>query len=299
MPPTCRAPPPQSRPCWRPSGTRATPPIARFLRDVDGVDLEPARFRLTARRDRSRPRRPAAGARGRLRAHDPQPGGLPPPPARGRLGAGGRARRRDRRAHPARRRGGRLRAVRQGRLPVERADADRAGPGRRRAAHRPGQRRRPGDGRDPGVRSSRPRHGRRDRDLARLGHRRRRRVGASAPRRSCPSTSSPGRAGRTSRRRSGSCRTASASTSTPGPSETLVLALDDADPRLVAVDVLSEAEHGPDSHAYAVCADPVLAEAVAAALTELAARAAGRAPRVPRRAARPRGAARSWSPPTA
>ena len=56
-----------------------------------------------------------------------------------------------------------------------------------------------------------------------------------------------------------------------GPSETLVLALDDADPRLVAVDVLSEAEHGPDSHAYAVCADPALAEAVAAALTELAA----------------------------
>ena len=50
-----------------------------------------------------------------------------------------------------------------------------------------------------------------------------------------------------------------------------MLALDDADPRLVAVDVLSEAEHGPDSHAYAVCADPALAEAVAAALTELAA----------------------------
>ena len=56
-----------------------------------------------------------------------------------------------------------------------------------------------------------------------------------------------------------------------GPSETLVLALDDANPRLVAIDVLSEAEHGPDSHAYAVCADPALAVAVAAALGELAA----------------------------
>ena len=48
-----------------------------------------------------------------------------------------------------------------------------------------------------------------------------------------------------------------------GPSETLVLALDDADPRLVAADVLSEAEHGADSHAYAVCAVQVLAGRIA------------------------------------
>jgi len=51
-----------------------------------------------------------------------------------------------------------------------------------------------------------------------------------------------------------------------GPSETLVLALGDADPRLVAADVLSEAEHGADSHAYALCASDELAARIAAEL---------------------------------
>jgi histidinol dehydrogenase len=51
-----------------------------------------------------------------------------------------------------------------------------------------------------------------------------------------------------------------------GPSEVLVLALDDADPELVAADLLSEAEHGPDSSAVGVLTDPARAAAVVAAL---------------------------------
>ncbi len=51
-----------------------------------------------------------------------------------------------------------------------------------------------------------------------------------------------------------------------GPSEILVLALDDPDPELVAADLLAEAEHGADSSAIAVMTDRELATAVAVAL---------------------------------
>ncbi len=47
-----------------------------------------------------------------------------------------------------------------------------------------------------------------------------------------------------------------------GPSEVLVLADAGADPQLVAVDLLCQAEHGPDSPAVLVTADAALAEAV-------------------------------------
>ena len=57
-----------------------------------------------------------------------------------------------------------------------------------------------------------------------------------------------------------------------GPSEVLVLAPGTPDPDLVAADLLSEAEHGPDSSAIAVVTDDVVAAAVAVAVTERLAR---------------------------
>jgi len=53
-----------------------------------------------------------------------------------------------------------------------------------------------------------------------------------------------------------------------GPSEVLVIADGDADPAFVASDLLSQAEHGPDSQVFLVTPDAALAEAVAAALEE-------------------------------
>ncbi|HLS44274.1 MAG TPA: histidinol dehydrogenase [Ornithinicoccus sp.] len=48
-----------------------------------------------------------------------------------------------------------------------------------------------------------------------------------------------------------------------GPSEVLVIADSGADPEFVAADLLSQAEHGPDSQVLLVTDDPRLAEAVA------------------------------------
>jgi histidinol dehydrogenase len=47
-----------------------------------------------------------------------------------------------------------------------------------------------------------------------------------------------------------------------GPSEGLVLADADADPNIVAADLLTQAEHGPDSPAILVTTDPATADAV-------------------------------------
>jgi histidinol dehydrogenase len=49
-----------------------------------------------------------------------------------------------------------------------------------------------------------------------------------------------------------------------GPSEVMVMADDSANPRFVALDLLSQAEHGPDSQAILVCTDPAIAGAVEA-----------------------------------
>ena len=54
-----------------------------------------------------------------------------------------------------------------------------------------------------------------------------------------------------------------------GPSEVLVLADATADPRLVAVDLLCQAEHGPDSPAVLVTTDPRLVDAVEAEIERL------------------------------
>jgi len=54
-----------------------------------------------------------------------------------------------------------------------------------------------------------------------------------------------------------------------GPSEVLVLADETAEARLVAVDLLCQAEHGPDSPAVLVTTDPTLPERVETCLDEL------------------------------
>lgn len=54
-----------------------------------------------------------------------------------------------------------------------------------------------------------------------------------------------------------------------GPSEVLVLADDTADPRLVAIDLLCQAEHGPDSPALLVTTAADLTEAVERELAEV------------------------------
>ncbi len=54
-----------------------------------------------------------------------------------------------------------------------------------------------------------------------------------------------------------------------GPSEVCVLADNSADPRLVAIDLLCQAEHGPDSPAVLVTTDPWLADRVDAEIGRL------------------------------
>ena len=54
-----------------------------------------------------------------------------------------------------------------------------------------------------------------------------------------------------------------------GPSEGMVLADATADPRLVAADLVTQAEHGPDSPAILVTTDPAVADAVEAEIAAL------------------------------
>jgi histidinol dehydrogenase len=62
-----------------------------------------------------------------------------------------------------------------------------------------------------------------------------------------------------------------------GPSEGLVLAAPPADPRRVATDLITQAEHGPDSPAVLVTTDTAFADAVEDAVRDLLAVAARRA----------------------
>src|SRR3546814_11378849 len=57
-----------------------------------------------------------------------------------------------------------------------------------------------------------------------------------------------------------------------GPTEILVIADGSADPRIVASDLVGQAEHGPDSPAWLVTLDRGLAEAVMALMPEVIAR---------------------------
>ena len=55
-----------------------------------------------------------------------------------------------------------------------------------------------------------------------------------------------------------------------GPSELVVLAAAGADPELIALDLLAQAEHGPDSLVALIALDASLLEAVVAAVERLA-----------------------------
>ncbi len=55
-----------------------------------------------------------------------------------------------------------------------------------------------------------------------------------------------------------------------GPSEVMVLADNTANPTFVAADMLSQAEHGPDSQAIAVCSDIRIAQAIETEVIRLA-----------------------------
>jgi histidinol dehydrogenase len=56
-----------------------------------------------------------------------------------------------------------------------------------------------------------------------------------------------------------------------GPSELLVVATDDADPQFIALDLLAQAEHGPDSPVAVISPDPVLLDMVLEAVQRLGA----------------------------
>lgn len=57
-----------------------------------------------------------------------------------------------------------------------------------------------------------------------------------------------------------------------GPSEVLVMADDSANPTFIAADLLSQAEHGPDSQAILVCTSAKIAERTEAEITRLSTR---------------------------
>jgi histidinol dehydrogenase len=56
-----------------------------------------------------------------------------------------------------------------------------------------------------------------------------------------------------------------------GPSELVVVATDDADPQLIALDLLAQAEHGPDSAVAVISPDPLLLDMVVEAVNRLGA----------------------------
>jgi sulfopropanediol 3-dehydrogenase len=74
---------------------------------------------------------------------------------------------------------------------------------------------------------------------------------------------------RSSPRPSVSCSAASAVDLLAGPTEVLVIADAAADPRLVAIDLLGQAEHGPSSPAGCIAIGANVAEAVARQVDEL------------------------------
>ena len=55
-----------------------------------------------------------------------------------------------------------------------------------------------------------------------------------------------------------------------GPSDVLVIADETADPRLIALDLLAQGEHGPETVVAATSDDPALLDAVAEQVAELA-----------------------------
>ena len=178
-----------------------------------------------------------------------------------------RAGRRRHRALGAGRPGRALRSRRSGRLPVQRRDERRAGPGGRRrlagrglaaeaGVRRPAQPRGPG-----GLRAARRRRGLRRRRRAGDRDARVRRRG-----RARLSTWSPARATSTSPPPSGCCAASSASTPRPARPRSRILADDTADPDHVAADLIAQAEHDELAACLLVSPSEPLLDAVDAAL---------------------------------
>ena len=205
------------------------------------------------RRALRRRHRPAAGRAAELDAAlaqlDPdvraRPGGRDRQRARGRRGAGWATtttvelpegqRSRARAARAPRRD---LRAGRAQPVPVDGRDGRRhRARGGRRGGRRLRARRPPGDPRAPARCAAPTRSG------AWAARTRSPRL-PTAPTASRASTSSPARARSTCRRPSARSPATSASTASPGRRDVLVLAAGDADPELVAADLLAQAEHG-------------------------------------------------------
>ena len=125
------------------------------------------------------------------------------------------------------------------------------------------------------VRRLRRRRGRGLPDRRGPGHRRHGlRDGAACP----PSTSSPARATPTWPRPSASCPgVVGVASAFAGPSEIVVVAGPDAPPAFAAIDLVVQAEHGPDGLAWLVTWDGGLAEEIAAEVDRMVAASSRRA----------------------
>ncbi len=100
----------------------------------------------------------------------------------------------------------------------------------------------------------------------------------TAPRASPPSTSSPDPATPTSPRRSARCQASSGVASAfAGPSEIVVVAAPGATPAFAAIDLVVQAEHGPDGLAWLVTWDGDLLAAVSAEVDRIVAASSRRA----------------------
>ena len=226
---------------------------------------------------RRRQGRPDAGRPAR-----PRPGDRPCPPLRGDPAAGidphhDRPRHRDRAPLDPAGLGRRLRPGRVRPVPVVARDDRRPGPGRRRRARRRRLAGRPRRRETPrAARGGRPARGRRlrrgrwrpgrrrpgvrpagDRDLAGRPDRRPRATPGSRPRRSRSAATS-------------------ASTCRPAPPRASSSPTPPADPVVVAADLLTQAEHGPDSPAILVTTDAAFADAVERQVADRLASAARR-----------------------
>ena len=161
-------------------------------------------------------------------------------------------------------------------LPVHRPHVRRSGPGGRGGEHRPVRapgRRRQDRHRDPLCR----RHRRRRRglpDRGGAGHRRHGLRDASLP--AVDVIAGPGNAyvAEAKRQLSGVVGVASAFA---GPSEIVVVAGPDAPPAFAAVDLVVQAEHGPDGLAWLVTWDAALAEEISAEVDRIVAASSRRA----------------------
>ena len=239
--------------------------VARFGREFDKADVHadrlmatPEEFDAGVRHDRAR------GARGDRVRRGKHPGVPRGAKARGDVAEGDPARRVRGRAHDADPVGRLLRAARQGRLPLGHDDDHDPGGDRGRAGDRRA------DAADAGRRHRCGEPGRGAHGGRRAGLPLRRRVAVAAaafgtraiPR--CVKIVGPGSPWVVAAKKLLADRI---DTGLPaGPSESIVLADGSANGRIAALDLLVEAEHGPDSSAFLVTDSRAVAEAARAAI---------------------------------